>query len=117
MKNIIIKALVAASIMSAGLCFTGCGVEEQEATEVTQVNAEQEVIEEDSGVIYYVDAEVTYTETFDEGTTVCCQDAHGERYAFFGEGFNVGDKVQLVMDDNMTENDITDDNITDVLVY
>lgn len=121
MKNVFIKALITASIMSVGLCFTGCDSAEQEQpTEVKQVQVaeqEQEVVTEEHGVIYYVDAEVIYTETFDDATTVACQDAYGERYAFFGEGFEVGDKVQLEMDDNYTENDIYDDKIVDVMIY
>lgn len=121
MKNIFIKALVAASILTAGLCVTGCGSEEVEVTEVTNV-AEQtaesvEFVEPEHGVIYYVDAEVTCTEVFDGITTVVCRDAHGNNYAFRGEGFEVGSKVCLEMDDNMTENDIADDIICNVLVY
>lgn len=124
------KSILAVVILAFGLCFTGCaGTEEVKVTEVRQINTveqEQEVkedtkpvafVEPEHGIIYYVDAEVVLTETIDGETTVACQDAHGERYAFFGKGFEVGDKVQLEMDDNMTENDIYDDEIIDVMAY
>lgn len=124
------KSILAVVILAFGLCFTGCAnTDEVKATEVKQINTveqEQEVkedtkpvafVEPEHGIIYYVDAEVVLTETIDGATTVACQDAHGERYAFFGEGFEVGDKVQLEMDDNMTENDIYDDEIIDVMIY
>ncbi|MBR2881174.1 MAG: hypothetical protein IKB96_02270 [Prevotella sp.] len=120
MKNIVIKSLLAVSILACGICFTGCGNVEEVETEVTQVNLEeQEQAEkyEKYGVIYYVDAEITDTEVFDGVTNVWCLDAFGEHYVFHGEGFEVGDKVQLEVGDNNTENDGEDDIIIDVRVY
>ena len=120
MKNIIIKSMLAASILACGLCFTGCGTEEVKETEVTQVNLEeQERAEkyEKYGVLYYVDAEVSSAETFPEGTTVVCKDARGKLYAFQGEGFEAGDKVHLEIGDNDTENDNEDDIIVEVMPY
>ena len=120
MKNIVIKSLLAVSILACGICFTGCGNVEGAETEVMQVNLEeQEQAEkyEKYGVIYYVDAEVIDTEIFDEVTNVYGVDVFGEHYAFFGEGFEIGDKVQLEVGDNNTENDGEDDIIIDVRVY
>lgn len=117
----IFKSILAIAILSFGLCFVGCDTaEEPKVTEVTQVNLEeQEQAEkyEKYGVIYYVDAEIIDTEVFDGVTNVYGVDVFGEHYAFFGEGFEVGDKVQLEIGDNDTENDAEDDIIIDVLTY
>ena len=120
MKNVIIKSLLAASILACGLCFTGCGTEKVKETEVTQVNLEeQERAEkyEKYGVLYYVDAEIIDTEVFNGTTNVYGVDVFGEHYTFCGEGFEVGDKVHLEIGDNDTENDNEDDIIIEVIPH
>jgi hypothetical protein len=105
------KSILAVAILASGLFFTGCDNAE-EAREREQAEKYEKY-----GVLYYVDAEIIDTEVFDETSNVYCVDVFGEHYAFFGEGFEVGDKVQLEIGDNDTENDNTDDIIVDVLVY
>ena len=109
--KVFFKSILAIAIISFGLFFVGCDIAEQKR--------EQEQAEkyEKYGVLYYVDAEVIDTEVFDGVTNVYGVDVFGEHYAFFGEGFEVGDKVQLEIGDNETENDNEDDIIIEVMPY
>lgn len=120
MKNTIIKALVAVSILAVGLCFTGCGIDDKKVYDVAEVNTygqEQDEKYYKYGVLYYADAEVVDVEVFDGETNVWCLDTFGQNYVFHGEGFEVGDKVCFEVGDNDTENDREDDIIIDVLIY
>lgn len=49
-----------------------------------------------------------------QGDAVTCVDECGYEWEFYGEGFAVGDKVNLKMYDNGTESIIKDDKIVNV---
>lgn len=46
--------------------------------------------------------------------TITVEDEGGNFWEFFGDGFNVDDKVKLIMDNNHTDSIITDDIVKNV---
>lgn len=100
------KALFAVALAAT---MTGCAaepaVQEETKPEPNQVESS----------LYEMNAHVTLTEYIENGTTVLCEDADGLKYAFRGEGFEVGDDIVLVLDNKGTP-EYTDDSIEDVLV-
>lgn len=51
-----------------------------------------------------------------DGEYIVAEDKCGFIWAFKGNGFGIGDKVDLKMHDNMTVNNIDDDKVIDIVL-